>query len=122
MLIFVLGGRIRRASRSWKHRSLPGICFLRYPRFLHVSVPDRSVWHTVWLIASCSMVGPEFISMTAGEAENPRKLMHRAFSSFTWRLLLFFLGGALCVGIVIPYNDELLLKYIDGTEGGTGAA
>jgi amino acid transporter len=68
------------------------------------------------------MVGPEFIAMTAGESENPRKLMHRAFTSFVWRLLLFFLGGALCVGIVIPYNDELLLKYIEGTEGGTGAA
>lgn len=68
------------------------------------------------------MVGPEFISMTAGEAENPRKLMRRAFSSFVWRLFLFFLGGALCVGIVIPYNDALLLKYINGTKGGTGAA
>ncbi|GLI82279.1 hypothetical protein PoHVEF18_010709 [Penicillium ochrochloron] len=68
------------------------------------------------------MVGPEFIAMTAGESENPRKLMHRAFTSFVWRLLLFFLGGALCVGIVIPYNDALLLKYIEGTEGGTGAA
>ncbi|KAJ5569394.1 hypothetical protein N7450_011880 [Penicillium hetheringtonii] len=71
---------------------------------------------------SFTMVGPEFISMTAGEAENPRKLMHRAFTSFVWRLLVFFLGGALCVGIVIPYNDPLLLKYINGTESGTGAA
>ncbi|OGE51279.1 hypothetical protein PENARI_c014G06257 [Penicillium arizonense] len=71
---------------------------------------------------SFTMVGPEFIAMTAGEAENPRKLMHRAFSSFVWRLLIFFIGGALCVGIVIPYNDPLLLKYINGTEGGTGAA
>ncbi|KAJ5545261.1 hypothetical protein N7535_006355 [Penicillium sp. DV-2018c] len=72
--------------------------------------------------ASFTMVGPEFISMAAGEAKNPRRLMHRAFSSFIWRLFIFFLGGALCVGIVIPYDDELLLKYIDGTEGGTGAA
>ncbi|KAJ5679164.1 hypothetical protein N7462_007408 [Penicillium macrosclerotiorum] len=71
---------------------------------------------------SFTMVGPEFISMTAGEAENPRKLMRRAFSSFVWRLLIFFLGGALCVGIVIPYDDALLLKYINGTEGSTGAA
>lgn len=68
------------------------------------------------------MVGPEYISMTAGEAENPRRLMQRAFSSFVWRLFLFFLGGALCVGIVIPYNDKLLLQYIDGSKGSTGAA
>ncbi|KAI1823971.1 general amino acid permease [Xylaria intraflava] len=72
--------------------------------------------------ASFTMVGPEFISMTAPEAENPRKLMRRAFSSFVWRLMFFFIGGALCVGIVIPYNDELLAKYTSGNTSGTGAA
>lgn len=70
------------------------------------------------------MVGPEFISMAAGEAENPRRLMRRAFASFVWRLMFFFLGGALCVGIVIPYDDKILADTISGDrEGsGTGAA
>jgi amino acid transporter len=70
------------------------------------------------------MVGPEFISMTAAEAENPRKLMRRAFNSFVWRLMFFFIGGALCVGIVIPSNDKMLLDYIEGSRkgSGTGAA
>lgn len=69
------------------------------------------------------MVGPEFISMAAAEAENPRKLMRRAYKSFVWRLMFFFIGGALCVGIVIPYNDKLLLSYINNTsKSGTGAA
>ncbi|KAK2765100.1 hypothetical protein FQN54_008799 [Arachnomyces sp. PD_36] len=71
---------------------------------------------------SFTMVGPEFISMAAAEAENPRRLMARAFNSFVWRLMVFFLGGALCVGIVIPYNDKLLDKYISGDGSGTGAA
>ncbi|KAL2832779.1 amino acid permease/ SLC12A domain-containing protein [Aspergillus pseudoustus] len=73
---------------------------------------------------SFTMVGPEFISMAAGEAENPRRLMGKAFSSFVWRLMFFFIGGALCVGIVIPYNDEMLAEVISGErEGsGTGAA
>lgn len=66
------------------------------------------------------MVGPEFISMTAAEAENPRKLMRRAYNSFVWRLMFFFLGGALCVGIVIPYDDQLLLDYINGKKSGSG--
>lgn len=50
--------------------------------------------------------------------------MRRAFNSFVWRLMFFFIGGALCVGIVIPSNDKLLLAYIEGShEGsGTGAA
>ncbi|KAL4790968.1 amino acid permease/ SLC12A domain-containing protein [Aspergillus venezuelensis] len=73
---------------------------------------------------SFTMVGPEFISMAAGEAENPRRLMGKAFSSFVWRLMFFFIGGALCVGIVIPYNDQMLADMISGeSEGsGTGAA
>ncbi|KAL4963138.1 amino acid permease/ SLC12A domain-containing protein [Aspergillus stella-maris] len=73
---------------------------------------------------SFTMVGPEFISMAAGEAENPRRLMGKAFSSFVWRLMFFFIGGALCVGIVIPYNDQMLADMISGErEGsGTGAA
>ncbi|KAL4878783.1 amino acid permease/ SLC12A domain-containing protein [Aspergillus karnatakaensis] len=73
---------------------------------------------------SFTMVGPEFISMAAGEAENPRRLMGKAFSSFVWRLMFFFIGGALCVGIVIPYNDQMLADVISGDrEGsGTGAA
>lgn len=66
------------------------------------------------------MVGPEYISMTAGEAENPRKLMRRAFSSFVWRLLFFFIGGALCIGIVLPYDDKVLMQYLNGDKSGSG--
>ncbi|KIX07724.1 uncharacterized protein Z518_02378 [Rhinocladiella mackenziei CBS 650.93] len=74
--------------------------------------------------ASFTMVGPEFISMTAGEAEQPRRIMSKAYSSFVWRLMLFFCLGALCMGIVIPYNDPVLEATLSGErEGsGTGAA
>lgn len=61
--------------------------------------------------------------MTAGEAENPRRLMRKAYSSFVWRLMFFFIGGALCVGIVIPYNDHLLSKALgSSSSGGTAAS
>ncbi|KAH8803586.1 general amino acid permease [Xylogone sp. PMI_703] len=69
---------------------------------------------------SFTMVGPEFISMAAAEAQNPRRLMKRAFSSFVWRLMFFFIGGALCVGIVIPYNDQMLADFISGDRAGSG--
>ncbi|OJD16424.1 hypothetical protein AJ78_03411 [Emergomyces pasteurianus Ep9510] len=73
---------------------------------------------------SFTMVGPEYIGMAAGEAENPRKILRRAYSSFVYRLMFFFIGGALCIGIVIPYDDQLLADTIAGKrEGsGTGAA
>lgn len=68
------------------------------------------------------MVGPEFIAMAAAEAENPRRLMSKAYASFKYRLLFFFIGGALCVGIVIPSNDKLLNDYVNGDKGGGGSA
>ncbi|RAH66747.1 general amino acid permease [Aspergillus aculeatinus CBS 121060] len=74
--------------------------------------------------ASFTMVGPEYISMTTAEAERPRVVMHRAFTSFVWRLMVFFIAGALCMGIVLPYNDPTLAATIAGTRkgSGTGAA
>lgn len=70
------------------------------------------------------IVGPEFISMVAGESERPRRVMWKAFASFGWRLMFFFCMGALCVGIVIPSNDPTLAAMLDGTKQGrgTGAA
>lgn len=66
------------------------------------------------------MVGPEFIAMAAGEAQNPRRLMKRAYTSFVWRLMFFFIGGALCIGIVIPYDDETLTEFVSGDRAGSG--
>ncbi|KFY43358.1 hypothetical protein V494_02023 [Pseudogymnoascus sp. VKM F-4513 (FW-928)] len=73
---------------------------------------------------SFTMVGPEFISMAAGEAERPRRVMYKAYSSFVWRLMFFFLVGALAIGIVVPYNDKTLSDTLSGDRkgSGTGAA
>ena len=70
--------------------------------------------------ASFSICGPEYISMVASEAENPRKVLPPAFRSFIYRILLFFVGSALCMGIVIPYNDKTLAAILGGEAGGSG--
>ncbi|KAJ5307473.1 hypothetical protein N7476_008129 [Penicillium atrosanguineum] len=74
--------------------------------------------------ATFSICGPEYISIVAAEAENPRKTLPPAYRSFVWRILLFFVGSALCMGIVIPYNDSTLASILDGdiSGSGTGAA
>lgn len=59
--------------------------------------------------------------MIAAETHNPRTVLRRAFKTFILRVSLFFVGGALCISIVIPYNDPTLAKLQD--EGvSTGAA
>ncbi len=62
--------------------------------------------------------------MVAAETENPRKILPTAFRAFVWMILLFFVGSALCMGIVIPYNDATLLAILGGaiSGSGTGAA
>lgn len=62
--------------------------------------------------------------MVAAETENPRKILPPAYRSFVWRIVVFFVGSALCMGIVIPYNDPTLLGILGGelAGSGTGAA
>ncbi|KAI3065378.1 hypothetical protein CBS147353_8435 [Aspergillus niger] len=73
---------------------------------------------------SFTMVGPEYISMAAAEAARPRRVMKKAYASYPWRLVTFFILGALSMGILIPYNDPTLAATLEGTKqgSGTGAA
>ncbi|KAI9745546.1 MAG: hypothetical protein M1818_001080 [Claussenomyces sp. TS43310] len=70
--------------------------------------------------AAFTIVGPEYISMMAGEAKHPRKHLKNAFKTVYVRFGVFFIGGALCCGIVIPYNDQQLNAILSGSSGGSG--
>jgi yeast amino acid transporter len=72
--------------------------------------------------ASFTVVGPEYISMVSAEAKRPRIYIKAAFKTVYWRFGLFFIGGALFVGIVLPYNDPNLVKVLGGGSGGGTAA
>ncbi|KAL8672908.1 MAG: hypothetical protein Q9168_002662 [Polycauliona sp. 1 TL-2023] len=69
--------------------------------------------------ASYTVAGPDYVSMAAGEVENPRIVMPRAYNRAFARLMAFFVLGSLCVGIVVPYDSEQL---IDGFENGASGA
>lgn len=72
--------------------------------------------------ASFTIVGPEYISMVAGEAMRPRIFIKSAFTTVYARFALFFVGGALCVGIVCAYNDPKLVGIVFGSSSGGGTA
>lgn len=74
--------------------------------------------------ASFAVVGPEYIAMVAAEAKRPSYYIKTAFKTVYWRFGVFFILTALCVGIVIPYNDPTLegIYNGDGSGGGTAAA
>ncbi|CAG7555273.1 unnamed protein product [Fusarium equiseti] len=68
--------------------------------------------------AAFSISGPDYVAMAAGEAENPRKILPRAFKTVFYRLTCFFVLGSLCVGILVPYDDpNMIAAFRDGKSG-----
>ncbi|OAK98564.1 hypothetical protein IQ06DRAFT_20706 [Phaeosphaeriaceae sp. SRC1lsM3a] len=68
--------------------------------------------------ASFTIAGPDYVSMAAGETENPRKVMPRAYNAVFYRLTAFFVLGSLAVGINVPYNDpDLIAAFKLGKPG-----
>ncbi|KAG0146664.1 hypothetical protein CROQUDRAFT_44027 [Cronartium quercuum f. sp. fusiforme G11] len=59
--------------------------------------------------ASYSFLGTEMVAIAAGEASNPRKTVPRAISSVFYRILFFYVFGALVVGMLVPSDDPRLL-------------
>ncbi|KAI7544622.1 amino acid permease, partial [Hortaea werneckii] len=72
--------------------------------------------------ASFTIAGPDYVSMAAGEAENPRVAMPKAYNAVFYRLTTFFILGALCVGINVPYDDPELTAAFANDEPGAAAS
>ena len=79
-------------------------------------------WLACLWSASFTVVGPEYISMVAAESKRPRIYIKNAFKTVYWRFAIFFIGSALCVGIVLPYNDVSLVNIYNGSGSGGGTA
>ena len=69
--------------------------------------------------SSFTCVGSEYLGMTAGECINPRHNLPIAFRTVLYRLVLFYIGGALSVSILVAYNDP---KYLELTSDTSNAA
>ncbi|KAL6451884.1 AGP2 General amino acid permease AGP2 [Candida maltosa Xu316] len=69
--------------------------------------------------SSFTCVGSEYLGMTAGECINPRHNLPIAFRTVLYRLVVFYIGGALSVSILIAYNDP---KYVELTSDSSNGA
>ncbi|KAG8526707.1 uncharacterized protein KY384_008136 [Bacidia gigantensis] len=116
--IIDLGGgpkRDRLGFRYWNH---PGAM----KAFVADGATGRflGLWSTL-VNAAFSYGGVEMVAVAAGEAENPRHNIPKAVRRVFWRILFFYVLGSLAIGVLIPYNDDRLLKAQEGS-GDTGAA
>lgn len=72
--------------------------------------------------ACFAVVGPEYISMVAAEAKRPRTYIKSAFKTVYLRFGIFFIGGALAVGIVCSARDTTLSDVMEGKVTSNAAA
>ncbi|THV70294.1 putative amino acid permease [Aureobasidium pullulans] len=75
----------------------------------------------LWSASFC-VTGPEYISMVSAEARRPRVYIKNAFKTVYFRFALFFMGGAMAVGIVLSSTDATLTGIITGESSGSGTA
>ncbi|EAU31786.1 conserved hypothetical protein [Aspergillus terreus NIH2624] len=117
--VTMVGGNPKHDPYGFRHWNHPG-AFVEY---LHSGSLGRfegflaALWN-----ASYTCVGPEYISMVAAEAKHPRIYIKNAFKTAYWRFGIFFIGSALCVGILVAYNDPTLIAVNSGQSGGSGTA
>lgn len=127
LLIFILffftfvtmvGGNPKGDAYGFRHWNSPGPFaqshstgdFGRFEGFL------GALWITIF-----TCVGPEYISMVSAEAKHPRIYIKSAFKTVYWRFAIFFIGGAVCVGVVIAYNDASLVGAITSGKSSSAA-
>jgi AAT family amino acid transporter/D-serine/D-alanine/glycine transporter len=56
-------------------------------------------------IACFAYTGVELIGVTAGEAENPERVLPNATNSITYRILIFYIGALVVIMSLVPWNE-----------------
>lgn len=113
----MVGGNPQKDAYGFRYWKKPG------PMAEYITTGDLGRFEgflgSLW-IAAFTVVGPEYVSMIAGEAKLPRRYLKNAFKTTYVRFTIFFIVSALCVGIVLPYDDPKLVAIINGDSGGAG--
>ncbi|KAF2247463.1 amino acid transporter-like protein [Trematosphaeria pertusa] len=117
--VTMVGGNPKHDAYGFRYWRTPG----SFATYIHSGSLGRfEGFLGAFFQASFTCVGPEYVAMVAGEAIYPRKTIKMAYKTMYFRFGLFFILGALCVGIILPYDDPTLnnLLLTEGT--GTGAS
>ncbi|KAF4994585.1 hypothetical protein FGRMN_5700 [Fusarium graminum] len=111
--ITMIGGNPERDAYGFRYWINPGA----FAEHIHHGVLGRfeGFLGSLW-IAAFTCVGPEYVSMIAGESKLPRVYLKNAFETAYFRFGVFFILLSLCVGIVLPSNDFALMSLVREAE------
>lgn len=65
---------------------------------------------SVFVTAAFAFSGTELCGLAAAETENPRKMLPKATKQVFWRICLFYIVSLTIVGLLVPYDNEMLLN------------
>lgn len=107
--IVVVGGNPQHDRIGFRYWYDPGAFNTQYVdgnagRFL-------AIWG-VFNTAAFAIGGPDFIANCAPEAINPRRNIPKAVRRVIYRLIFFFILSVFAVGLLVPYNDPVMLTAI----------
>lgn len=72
--------------------------------------------------AAFAYSGVELFALASCETINPKKSIPKAIKQVFWRILIFYIGGILMIGLLVSWRDERLLgSNVNGTEAATQA-
>ncbi|KAI1392419.1 proline permease PrnB [Hypoxylon trugodes] len=74
-----------------------------------------SFWSTLISALLPFSFAPEMLVFCSGEMKSPRRNLPRAAKSFVMRILIFYVGSVIAIGVICPSNDPGL------SSGGQGA-
>ncbi|KAL1874622.1 amino acid transporter [Paecilomyces lecythidis] len=104
-LILACGGGPDHIPKGFRYWHDPG-AFREY--YAHGSLGRfLGVWSTMGT-ATFAYLSIEFIGVTVGEAQNPRRSIPRAARLIFYRILFFYILSVLFLGMIVPYNSPKL--------------
>lgn len=109
-IILDLGGGPNHDRLGFRYWKAPWGPFAPYPGVEGGSKANFLAFFSAFVNAAFTYIGTECVVLGAGEAKNPTKAIPKATRRVLWRIVFFYIIGALLVGMLVPYDDPRLVS------------
>lgn len=121
IVLFFGGGpnHDRLGFRYWQH---PG-AFKSYPKPGLGNIGKvLAFWTSLIRSGFAFVLGPELVTIAAGESEAPRRNIPKASKRFIYRLVVFYVLGTLIISVTVSSDDPDLLQAVSAGTKDAGAS
>ncbi len=103
-LVITLGGAPNHDRIGFRYWQSPWSPFAQY-NGISGSLGQFLAFFSAFINASFSFIGVETVVVAAAETVNPHRSIPKAIHRVTYRILFFYVLGALLIGMIVPYDE-----------------